>query len=645
MPVLSSGDRAALLRAQLSGASGEAHAVGGLGEHPVANVLVGTALHAAARFELGLRLTELEQRLTDQLTALLGEDTVEEFGRIYREPATQAAIRALFPPVVAERPLGEGINAEHLHEWAVSARKEITALPSMRQLTVRQLGEGAFTGGEEAVVVTAPPVPGSFMGEVGAGTAYEVRIRLVKFRCDREPDGAGKAGVFWGAGAGSDLHAQTVVLTPEPFEVQTGTVKDFAPGVHLFKGPARAFVAGHLQCWQPGDSAGPHHAEARRFLTDAARHCAATALQLASGSPEALAGWTAAVARLARWAFGLSGQGPTAHKMVAFSRDALVDLARTGDSRTKTVLEAGGVGRYTLTLETTLAPAPMGALHHTTYYAGSWSTPVAFPHPAATARPSMTVHHDTLFVTFLDPRGNVLLADYDGERWSRPRSVTADGCDQVLVSRHPPAIASFEGSLLLLWIIPHTNVRVTQELRPETARLEGRRTSQQACPGEVSLVVHNGRLHCVTSRGIPRDAWCVLDRYDSITGLWSQMSRVAFSLSPPVAVSFQGRIWILHRTEDDEPGIVSSADGRRWRAETALPGLGTAVGTCAAAVHTGPHIPRERLLATWQAKDSGKLLYSTYGTGTSWHHVDGADRGHHGAALHEHCGSLHILLW
>ncbi|GLX41331.1 hypothetical protein Sros01_74040 [Streptomyces roseochromogenus] len=84
--LLSPADRSARLREQLSGARGTS--VSSLGAS--ASVLVGTLLHAAARREQGLELTDL------QLDALFGEGASEEFGRIYQEPASRANAAQLF---------------------------------------------------------------------------------------------------------------------------------------------------------------------------------------------------------------------------------------------------------------------------------------------------------------------------------------------------------------------------------------------------------------------------------------------------------------------------------------------------------------------------------------------------------------------
>ncbi|MFC6517759.1 hypothetical protein ACFQFR_36250 [Streptomyces goshikiensis] len=110
--VLSSAERAELLRDQLSGSGARSgsRSARRLRQSPAANVLIGVALHGAARREQGLELTGLEQRLTDQLVFLFGEEMVAEFGRIYQEPVSRAGAGSLFPALVAGRPVKEGVG-------------------------------------------------------------------------------------------------------------------------------------------------------------------------------------------------------------------------------------------------------------------------------------------------------------------------------------------------------------------------------------------------------------------------------------------------------------------------------------------------------------------------------------------------------
>ncbi|MFJ5798627.1 hypothetical protein [Streptomyces decoyicus] len=93
--------------------------------------MVAATLHAAARRERGMELAGREQRLTDQLTALCGEEQVAESGRIYQEPAdgSRAGTTSLFPGIVAERSLEQGLSAEDVAAWLPSVQAETPRCP------------------------------------------------------------------------------------------------------------------------------------------------------------------------------------------------------------------------------------------------------------------------------------------------------------------------------------------------------------------------------------------------------------------------------------------------------------------------------------------------------------------------------------
>ncbi|MEV5241937.1 hypothetical protein AB0K89_22945 [Streptomyces cinnamoneus] len=142
MSTPTSAERVARFRDQLSGARAESRSARRLRQSPAANVLIAVVLHAAARREAGLELTGLEQRLSDQFTALYGDGLLAEFGRIYQEPAARAGAVSLFPALVTDRPLKEGIEAEDVRAFVAGAAAEIAALPTVAHISVGDLERG-----------------------------------------------------------------------------------------------------------------------------------------------------------------------------------------------------------------------------------------------------------------------------------------------------------------------------------------------------------------------------------------------------------------------------------------------------------------------------------------------------------------------
>ncbi|RSO09549.1 hypothetical protein DMH18_17435 [Streptomyces sp. WAC 06783] len=226
------------------GWSARSRSVRRLRQCPAANVLVGVMLRGAARREQGLELTALERRLTSELEALVGKELVAEFGRIYQEPASRTGAASLFPALVADRPLKEGIEAEEV-----------------------------LTGREEVVVVTGAPTEGT---EFEIDQVYERRVKFVRFRCDRESNEAGSDEVYWASGAAGDSQAQIVMLTPEYGGIHTGTVRNFGPDAFWCKGAAGSSWAAtsrsekstqavaartrRARCWRPSPAKSPNPA-------------------------------------------------------------------------------------------------------------------------------------------------------------------------------------------------------------------------------------------------------------------------------------------------------------------------------------------------------------------------------------------------
>jgi hypothetical protein len=344
--------------------------------------LIGVTLHAAARREQGLELTALEQRLTDQLGALFGEDALAEFGRIYQEPASRAGAESLFPDMITQRSLKDGIDTEDLRAFWPGVREEIAGLPTVRQIPVEDLARGVLTGEEDIVVVTGAPVEGT---EYEVDDVYEARLKFVKFRCDRRQSGeCGTDEIYWMSAAPGDNKVQILVLTPEYTGTVTGTEHNFGPNAFWFKGPAEKFVAGNIQVWE-ADHSSP--TEVRRLLGDIARNFAEAALEDGPSWDAVFQALVAATAALVNWIIGLNKDDFVAEKTITYTRAALNRLAGTNGGRFDLVFDGGSEGKHTLTMEASFGGVIAAALNHATHYNNGWSTLVRIPQLVASRRP------------------------------------------------------------------------------------------------------------------------------------------------------------------------------------------------------------------------------------------------------------------
>ncbi|WP_433854588.1 hypothetical protein [Streptomyces kronopolitis] len=658
-------DRSALLRGQLSGARSETRSGRRLAQSQAANVLVAATLHAAARRERGMELTGLEQRLTDQLAALFGEEQVAEFGRIYQEPASRTGITSLFPDVVAERSLELGLDAEDVAAWLPSVQAEIAALSNARQVSVEELDQGVLTGEEEVVVVTAPATAGT---EFEIDAINEVRVRFVKFRCDRRSTELGSDEIYWGTGAASELQPQIVMLTPEYRSISTGTVKHFSPNAWFFKGPAESYIAGHIQCWE-ADPGGNNFNKMRQVLADAARQCTIWAIEFGISYEAALAGLTAATAALVNWILGFNKDDLVKEMTVAWSRDALVRMAQTNGGQSELVFDGGSGGKHTLTIEVTFGPVIATALRHSLYYAGDWSKQVEIPQLiSGSTRPSMAVGPnargvDALYAVYRQAGGKVTMGIYDSESWSLPRPITApDG--NPIYSEFDPSIVSYDGKSMVIWVLRDPQDERRHHTRSQfvdlaTGKLYGPMASIQDSPiAATTPIVHKGSLWRIgprRSNGVEGENVAV-NHYNSSTNTWTWEAALLKipTYLPVAAASFQERLWIFYRENNGASQgfrAMSSPDGQIWRTET----LPTLMGRNSAALPPSATVasqgvysnPRPRLFVAYASNTQPHRMTAWSFDGSTWTQSDSVTHsdglGPWSPFLHEHAGNLHML--
>ncbi|MFH8556516.1 hypothetical protein [Streptomyces celluloflavus] len=630
--------------------------------------MVGAMLRALARREQKHDLTELEQRLTDQFTALYGDEQAAEFGRIYQEPRYRTGIAALFPSVVAGRSLEEGLGAEDVVAYVRSAADDIATLPGVRQVTVDDLGQGALTGEERVVLVTAPPT---------AGTDYEIaainetRIRLVEFKCDRKSGEWGSDEIYWGASSASDLQSQIIVLTPEYGDITAGSVRSFGSDAWFFKGPAEAFVVGHMQCWE-ADPGGNDYNRMRQALTDAARECAlAASLSAAEGDfTNAIAlGLAAATQALINWILGFNKDDLVKELTIAYHRDALVRMAQTNGGRFPLVFDGGGGGKHTMTMEVSFGPLVATALRHSTYYAGEWSLPVDIPQLiSGSLRPSMVSHGNVLYAVYR--KGDIVqIGTYDGVRWSEARTLKDESRTQDVWTAYDPTVIMMDGKPHLVWSAPkdpgrNSSVLLhTQELDLAEGRLTGPQSgTEMSTYSQVAVVEHNGQQYCFDAAhfGSDSDKHLYAYRFNTAYHQWVSLTDNGFPLfkcysdAAMAVASFQGRMWLFYReNQGGRQNLVawSGTNGREWRQETLPAEIGRNSAALAPSVTVATHglynNPQPHLFLSYPSAASPLSMETWRFDGRDWT-KSGVPLGTVGLGswspfVHQHTGALHML--
>ncbi|MEV0926357.1 hypothetical protein AB0I99_14735 [Streptomyces spongiicola] len=127
----SSSDRLERWRALLSGADSLGVRGQALRRSGEVNLLTGVWLHAAARAEQGLELTELERSLLAPLEEVLSGEEVRAVGRLYREQVGTGDLVALVPQSVVSRSLQDGFDREAFWAAMEELHPQIMALPNV----------------------------------------------------------------------------------------------------------------------------------------------------------------------------------------------------------------------------------------------------------------------------------------------------------------------------------------------------------------------------------------------------------------------------------------------------------------------------------------------------------------------------------
>ncbi|WP_381567136.1 hypothetical protein [Streptomyces eurythermus] len=647
--ILSTDERVALLREQLSDAPAVTRSARRLGECPAANILIGAALHGAARRERGMELTDLERRLTDQLAALFGEDLLAEFGRVYAEPASRKGAAALFPALVAERSWEQGVDEADVRAFASTVTAEVAKLPTAREISVEDLAAGVLTGEEEVVVVTGAPTKGT---EFEVDELYEVRVRFVKFYCDRRSNEVGHDEIYWASGAASELRPQIVMLTPEYGSIQAGSERNFGENAFWFKGPAEKFVGGHIQVWE-ADPGGNNQSKLRVMLADAARQFAEAALEEGPTWDAVLLGVVAGISGLINWILGFNKDDLVKEMSIAYTRDALNRMAAANGGRSTLVFDGGGGGKHTLTIEVSRGPVVAAGLNHSIFYNNSWSTPVRVPHLVAASRPSMvSAPGGDLYAAYVDIAGTIKITRYDGESWGAP-VIARDAASGTPVRADPDTgvtMLMHEGRMLIHWAHFGSTLTDLSDVDPHngTLRRRARGGVSTGQPALLSAPTGDLLLFFESDYGMVDIHALVGDEFKIRNRQRTQHGRKGLG-----AVVYKGRSWLfgLERTADDRVHVRAWSSGDAWhrehRAEPAHTFFSAMAPAAAVAALGAYNNPQELMFVSgyWRDQFGGPVSTAVFDETTTRTWTTHNATVLHGLNLAYHQGTLHALYW
>ncbi|MFD3701022.1 hemopexin repeat-containing protein [Streptomyces sp. NPDC058646] len=212
------------------------------------NLLSGVWLHAAARAEQGLELTELERSILAPLQQVLGEDEVGAIGRIYREQRSEGRSVAIVPQAVATRSLSEGFDRESYLAAVAEVLPRIAQMPNVAVVDRARLADGGSVDTPEFTAALAEYGYGvtTFTGEgddeadgLQAREPFRARMEWDTFYCHEAvgDQGGGRDEIYWTAASNAGGYTFKTRTT------HTGSVEerdkypiygDYVTGSHVF---------------------------------------------------------------------------------------------------------------------------------------------------------------------------------------------------------------------------------------------------------------------------------------------------------------------------------------------------------------------------------------------------------------------------
>ncbi|MFJ7148305.1 hypothetical protein ACIQVT_08890 [Streptomyces sp. NPDC100445] len=356
------------LSAVLSGTRTQSRADHRMRMHRPGNILFGVLLHAAARLDQGLPLTDLEQRLITQAGKYMPAQELPSFGRIYRDACARGSI-AVLPQAITNVPVETGFSSADLTAALPALTREINAQPNVRVVDVSKLAEGEPVDSEEYIaamarygrgitVLDAPQQESNLKG------LLDVHMRMDRFYCVRESSGEiGADEIYWGVSAGSDTTAKKSFRTRVYDSVHTDEIHKFdyvyRQQTYVFSGTVDKHLSAEFQCWDEDSSPGDFLDKLRTALSDFAEHAVDTSIEMTKyngNQAKKAAAWATLLGIGAGLLSALLGlfENPddlVHERSIGFSREYLLNLQQVEENFWH--FDGGDGGYHKLTLKTT----------------------------------------------------------------------------------------------------------------------------------------------------------------------------------------------------------------------------------------------------------------------------------------------------
>ncbi|OKI49063.1 hypothetical protein [Streptomyces sp. MJM1172] len=581
-------ERLERLRGQLQGRPVGTRAAQRTQPSPGTNLLLGVMLHAAARLEAGLELTDLEARMVAPLQLLLPESEVHAFGRVYRDEHTARTTASVLPQVLTGRTLADGYAMEDLVKDLPSLREETLGQANVSVVDLNTspqdggtfdteqfiVGQAAYGYGATLVTASAPPPQAR---EPGALASFVARVDMHAFLCEDESnEWSGSDEVYWATSSAGALSTRQELLTRVHGSVDQGNWYNFDPNTTLYNGRVDTSLVCNISCWEEDDGGEPW----RNQLRDKLRIISAELMKFVDimeiygylvpeyGDLLDYAQLTALAATIIAWLIDLfrNNDDLIQERTLVFTAAALRQLVTSGGGGSTGWVFNGGdaEGRHRLQLKWIGTPPPVdtpGDIKLISPANSQWGATTQLTGGVTDWGPSLAVYKDELHVASRGLNGGVHIGKMSGGAWQ------GYGFAPGLTSWTPPTLAAHS---MRLWVASggakgeiyiSSKNSSTSWIGPE--RLSG------ASSARVALADHGGKLQCAV-RGYGSDAYIYIAER---SGTWTGFQRVGSlqSFHAPALASLGGKLYLACAGFDGKTYLVSH-NGISWSAATNLGG-------------------------------------------------------------------------
>lgn len=370
-------ERLEKLRATLSGARAETRSGRRICLNRPANLLYGVALHAAARLDKGLPLTDLEERMIGLVSELVPEkDEIAALGRVYREATARGAIDVL-PEQITSRPLEVGYSFADLKADMPAIVEALRAQPNVNIVDLSKRDPAQPIDSDEFIAALAEygggvtvltssggndTQAGPLGPQPGQGGTVNVKMLLNKFQCNRESGESGRDEIYWGLSAGADTTGKRSSTTREYGSISTGSWATFDNATQLFNGNVRKHLTIEIECWEADASPGSWYTGLRSGLADIAEYAIDKAVAMTEAGDNETAKGAAVVALFAiglgilNWLLGFftNDDDLVCRRTLGYDLAALRSFSAKPGGIDWWDFDGGGGGRHRLYIQTTV---------------------------------------------------------------------------------------------------------------------------------------------------------------------------------------------------------------------------------------------------------------------------------------------------